>query len=252
MMPIKVMQMRSPPPAWSPLLLPGSFAAYDPTDPTTLWQDAARTVPVTAQDDPVWTIDDITGNGHHLYAPNSTGRGLWQEGLGIENDGLDDWYIEVNSWSSTLPIYQACAYTRGTDIAARPFFTTRGNSTQIGEMRFAQTGAASFYQAIMRCGGSTYTFGTPGGSWLAGETHVADMLHIGGTCALQIDNESEVTVANADASDAAILNRKISVGPSNAYAYPGIFHGGIVALGDPGTDRANAKAWLAARAGITL
>lgn len=64
-------------PAWSPSAL---FAAgeqglwYDPSDMSTLFQDSAGTVPVTAMEQPVGKILDKSGRGNHASQTTSTRR----------------------------------------------------------------------------------------------------------------------------------------------------------------------------------
>lgn len=48
---------------------------YDPSDLSTLWQDQAGTIPVTADGDPVNLIQDKSGNGNDA-TPTSTGSGV--------------------------------------------------------------------------------------------------------------------------------------------------------------------------------
>lgn len=47
---------------------------YDPSDLTTLWQDSARTTPVTASGQPVGCMDDKSGNGRHLLQATAAAR----------------------------------------------------------------------------------------------------------------------------------------------------------------------------------
>jgi len=57
---------------------------YDPSDLSTLWQDSARTTPVTANNDPVGAIDDLSGNGLHLLQ-TGTNRPIYK------TDGSRHW-----------------------------------------------------------------------------------------------------------------------------------------------------------------
>ena len=50
---------------------------YDPTDITTLFQDAAGTVPVTASGDPVRLMLDKSGRGNHATAPSDAARPVY-------------------------------------------------------------------------------------------------------------------------------------------------------------------------------
>lgn len=65
-------------------------AAYDVSDIGTLWQDTARTTPVTAHGDLVNCIDDVSGNGHYLF-PGNASIGVYK----IDANGYP--YIEVPS-----------------------------------------------------------------------------------------------------------------------------------------------------------
>lgn len=81
--------------AWSPADLPSLGAWYDPSDLSTMFQDAAGTTPVTAAGQPVGLILDKSGNGHHASQSTSTARPLFQiDGSGkhyLAFDGVDDY-----------------------------------------------------------------------------------------------------------------------------------------------------------------
>lgn len=83
-------------PAFNPLSLFAAGAAggwYDPSDISTLWQDSARTIPVTAHGDPVGAIDDKSGNGNHLIQATAGFRPLYQVAGALKYlmfDGVDD------------------------------------------------------------------------------------------------------------------------------------------------------------------
>jgi len=68
-------------------------AWYDPSDLSTLWQDSARTTPVTADGDPVGCIDDKSGNGNHLTQATSGKRPVYRASGGLhwlQGDGIAD------------------------------------------------------------------------------------------------------------------------------------------------------------------
>ena len=70
-------------------------AWYDPSDLSTVWQDAAGTTPATAGD-PVGRIDDKSGNGNHATQSTSTARPTLQTSGGLyylDFDGVDDQLI---------------------------------------------------------------------------------------------------------------------------------------------------------------
>ncbi len=71
---------------------PGAW--YDPSDLSTLFQDSAGTVPVTAVEQPVGRILDKSGRGNHAIQATTTKRPvLQQDGNGkyyLAFDGVDD------------------------------------------------------------------------------------------------------------------------------------------------------------------
>lgn len=75
---------------------PGNLGAagwWDPSDLSTVWQDSARTTPVTADGQPVGCVDDKSGNGRNATQATSSRRPLWRTSGGfswLEFDGVDD------------------------------------------------------------------------------------------------------------------------------------------------------------------
>lgn len=85
------------PPAFNPASLFANGeqgAVYDPSDFSTMFQDAAGTVPVTAVGQPVGLIKDKSGRGNHASQATSTQRPVIQvDGNGhfyLAFDGVDD------------------------------------------------------------------------------------------------------------------------------------------------------------------
>lgn len=89
-------------PAFSPVsLFTGGYTGvwYDPSDLSTLWQDSARTTPVTADGDPVGCIDDKSGNGKHLTQATAGKRPQYKTSSGLhwlEFDGVDDAFASAS------------------------------------------------------------------------------------------------------------------------------------------------------------
>lgn len=74
-------------------------AWYDPSDLSTLFQDAAGTTPVTADGDPVGLMLDKSGNGNHASQATSALRPICRTAAGLhwlEFDGVDD-YINLGT-----------------------------------------------------------------------------------------------------------------------------------------------------------
>lgn len=68
-------------------------AWYDPSDLSTMFQDGAGTIPVTANNDPVARVNDKSGNSPPLLAAIDAARPLYKTAGGLhwlEFDGVDD------------------------------------------------------------------------------------------------------------------------------------------------------------------
>lgn len=75
--------------------------AYDPNDLTTLYQDAAGTIPVTAQGQPVGLMKDKSGRNNHAYQTVSASRPILQRNATtgayyLAFDGADDFLQTSN------------------------------------------------------------------------------------------------------------------------------------------------------------
>lgn len=69
---------------------------WDFTDMATLFQDSARTVPVTSASQPVGGVNDISGLHRVLAQPTSGKRPLYN-GNGITPDGVDDFLVTASN-----------------------------------------------------------------------------------------------------------------------------------------------------------
>lgn len=79
---------------------------YDPSDISTLFQDAAGTIPVTASGDPVGMIKDKSGNGNHAKQTMSSKRLVYVKLPDrLLLDGVDDELIitiPIGGWEGTM------------------------------------------------------------------------------------------------------------------------------------------------------
>ena len=79
---------------------------YDPSDISTLFQDAAMTIPVTASGDPVGAVMDLSGNGNHATQTVSASRPTYSslpDRLAL--DKVDDKIVVViptGGWIGTM------------------------------------------------------------------------------------------------------------------------------------------------------
>lgn len=79
-------------------------AWYDPSDLSTLFQDAAGTVPVTAMEQPVGRMLDKSGRGNHAFQATTTKRGVVSR--------------RVNLWQSTENLSSVWGFNGSTVTAA--------------------------------------------------------------------------------------------------------------------------------------
>jgi hypothetical protein len=81
----------------------GPAAWYDADDLSTLFQDAAGTVPVTTDGDPVGLWQDKSGNSRHFSQSTAGQRPTWHTSGGfswVEMDGTDDWLVGTSGMLS--------------------------------------------------------------------------------------------------------------------------------------------------------
>lgn len=121
-----------PEPIWTPLdLFKGDKQGvwYDPSDLSTLFQDAAGTVPVTANGDPVGKMLDKSGNGNHAVQTLSAARPVYRtDGVlhWLNFDGVDD-YLEILRFSAVYDT-QKVSVVNALNIKSQGvavFFSTR-------------------------------------------------------------------------------------------------------------------------------
>lgn len=82
---ITTLSARKPSDVFSPANLSGLIAWYDPSDLSTLFQDAAMTTPVSIAGDPVGAILDKSGNEYHAVQNSTSACPTYQ------TDGVRHW-----------------------------------------------------------------------------------------------------------------------------------------------------------------
>lgn len=155
------------------LFLGGSDGGwYDPSDISTLWQDSARTTPVTASGQPVGAMDDKSGNGRHLLQATAAARPTYLSGdtpatFGAElcgDGGFDTGagWTAAGGWAIGGGVLTGTAATGNTDRAItvtagklyRIIYTVSGYSA--GSVRAQFTGGTTT-SGIQRTANGTYT-----------------------------------------------------------------------------------------------
>lgn len=116
--------------AFSPLSLSPS-ALYDMTNPATLYQDTAKTMPVTTVGQAARVVADISGNGYDGVAPSGVTSPVYN-GAGLTFDGVNDYYQTTLNSSAWSAVTVSACFQGGTvaaDQAVIGAFTSSNNNT---------------------------------------------------------------------------------------------------------------------------
>lgn len=250
--------------AWSPADLVSLGAWYDPSDLTTMFQDAAGTTPVTAAGQPVGLILDKSGNGYHASQSTSTARPLFQvDGSGhcyLAFDGVDDY---LNTGAIDLTGTSHVAVFMGTYVdspAVQILLETSDNGySNVGAFLISVNEGASNV--------GTFTGGGSAGTvnyTVSGQpAHAVTALHLNsvftggvGFATVAANGVSQtVAVYVENTSTGNFGNWPLHIGASSTPAY--FFNGNLYSLilGGAAYDAAtvlNAEAWVADKSGVTL
>ena len=120
---------------WTPLqiFLSGVLGVwFDPSDLSTLFQDAAGTIPVTADGDPVGLMLDKSGNGYHASQTGSGARPVYRtDGTlhWLKFDGIDDFLLTGVSVMSDQPYIMAAASSNSDGDQIGVVFNTDENKS---------------------------------------------------------------------------------------------------------------------------
>jgi hypothetical protein len=235
-------------------------AWYDFSELTTLYQDSAGTIPVTAVGDPVGRVLDRSGEGHHLVQTTSTKRPL----LGLSNgkyyldfDGVDDALVSVDALdlTATKTMTTGIGMWRDTTTTADIALEHGRGGTDAQAMTITHAASSTNLAAIMR--GPT---GSP-------QTTIVDSGRITteaffdrskATVATQVIQRMNGNAVTNTASSTVVPttsffgNYNVYVGARNQVTNPfdgKIFQIVIVDSVLSGADLTNLEAWLNARTG---
>ncbi|TDR34341.1 sialate O-acetylesterase [Aquamicrobium defluvii] len=210
-------------------------AWYDPSDLTTLFQDAAGTVPVTADGDPVGLMLDKSGRGHHAtqndisLAPIRSPIGL---GSGLRN-GRNYSGLIANTHliadSLAEDVYRGPAYTEHVafqDISSAAIVALFGAGNNAVDNRFSWFGRSS--SAVVKTynpGGSVIVTGP---TWTVGNIRVMSARY--GPDSISIW-ENGIKVADREPGGVAIsaLNQ-FTIGGLRRTSLGNIFNGKIAEI----------------------
>jgi hypothetical protein len=249
--------------AWTPADLASLTAWFDPSDLSTMFQDAAGTTPVTAAGQPVGLILDKSGNGHHASQSTSTARPLFQiDGSGkhyLAFDGVDDYLstsaidltgtdkVTVFSGSRVLSSNLAIVYETSTNALNNGAFyaTSNEQATNIGTFLVSGTGG----------GGVKTLTGQPAHAVTTAQFSSVFTTAIDAAAANVNGVAQSMGIFYGGTSTGNFGNWPLHIGARSGAAYP--FPGNIYSLIIGGTayDAATvlaAETWVADKTGVTL
>lgn len=111
-------------------------AWYDPSDLSTLFQDAAGTIPVTGNGNPVGLMLDKSGNNLHVKQTSSASRPIYKTDSVLQWLDFDNAYLETDvdvTWSGTR-FFHCSALSHKSGMQSGKFY---------GEFRFLRKGGAA-------------------------------------------------------------------------------------------------------------
>jgi len=230
-------------------LFTGGFGGFlvDPSDISTLWQDVAGTIPVTADQDPVARVDDISGNGNHLTADGgntavySTANGRFSLSGGAF---FQSGYIPQTPQTMFTAHEVSSPSIFGVMIGSRAGSTGSTNNYighgMIGISGVLATAGAS--QTIIQAGAGDRVVAL--GAWSASDLD------------LRVNRVDATTVSNGLASSGleptGYLHRAQGGTGTNFPAIGSNFASGVIGRLLTAQETADLEDWLAVRAGVTL
>ena len=235
---------------------------YDPNDLSTMYQDAAGTVPVTSVGQPVGLWLDKSGRNNHAYQTVSASRPILQRNATtgayyLAFDGVDD-FLQTNSinFTSTDKV-SLFAGVRKLSDAARSMVSELASSAIIGTFRFEAPNAVSSGNILYSSGGSI-----PGGG-VASIGGFNAPISIVATCKSSIAqdiadlriNGNLVVTGRQDQGTGNYDNHPLYIGRRGGTSLP--FNGhiyGLIGIGKLTTDTETAaiEKELAKRTGVDL
>lgn len=127
--------------AWTPASLTGLLVWYDPSDLSTMWQDSARTTPVTATGQSVCALNDKSGAGRHAVQATTLSCPTLQQDAGGRkylacNASMMDATATSASVAQNQPfLFGGVSYTTTATVGA--IYYTTINTTYSSRFEFA-------------------------------------------------------------------------------------------------------------------
>lgn len=232
----------------------------DPSNLTTLFQDSGGTGAVTANNDPVGYVGDLSGGANNFIQATAGARPLYNTASTLRwltFDGTDDVVESVTNMSNWMSasvldiLFAVNAVSIGTDSGAGylndAVFTDKTN----GEIGLClRTTSSSGLTAWGYDGGFKYAPDT----YAAGTKAVMHMRHTGGNVSLTINNNTTVTTALGNSPVTSTAVHWYLAASYSLVVYSNIELYGVIARTTIFTalELAQLKTWLGAKMGIVV
>jgi hypothetical protein len=238
-------------------------AWYDPSDLSTLYQDAAGTIPVTANGQPVGLMLDKSGRNTHAIQTTSTARPTYQtDGTlhWLNFDGVDDFLATLaNTPGSNVAQIISGMRVTGTGLG---IVAELGNDTTSGDLRTYVTGASNTFVAGLRgpsgTGGQATSARTPPYSAVFFANINGAGFNLNNQILLRTNGADDegTTFGGYPGVVSAFSTSPLYIGRRTGTAFPlnGRIYGLIVRFGAElsADERDNSEAYLAGKSGVVI
>jgi hypothetical protein len=223
-------------------------AWYDPSDLSTMFQDDAGTIPVTADNDPVGRLLDKSGNGNHLTQSTAGSRPTYQTAGGMHwlaFDGVDDYLtgtLPVVSMGGNISKTAFAAQVTGAPGTIYHYGDVAVNNQSFGFRRDNNN------RFVMQWGADLSSISMPTAS-----PEVWAGLKNGNNISLRTNGVADGGPTDLGASNLVTNTFNLGRRLDGVEVLAGEIYGFIIVAGvTAGADLTNTEAYLAAKMGITL
>ncbi|MCK8463440.1 hypothetical protein MUY35_06210 [Aliiroseovarius sp. S1339] len=252
----------SAPTPFSPLALSPSVF-FDPSQTGGLFQDAAATLAVTADSQPVGLWQDLSPNGHDLSQAVSAARPTYRtDGTAhwIEADGVDDGLLTAAVFDVKNPVTMVLGYqmlsnsgTARVNIAEISKTSTNGMSVGVRP----NIDRLQYYSRMAQQGVSATNVASPS-IWGDHEKHVVTVQAVAGHVtarldgAVVIDTAQNLTTQSVAAQPLRVGLGKVTGSIPGAFRLFGLQVWAAEAALPNATQVSDLEAWLASRMGVSI
>ena len=250
---------------WTPMDLFGLGSQgfwYDPSDLSTLFQDIAGTIPVTAVGQPVALMRDKSGHNNHVSISVPASRPILRQNATtgayyLETDGADDYMVSAPiDLTGTDSVALFCGIRKLTDVAASmllefssnatttpgAFYVSAPESPALASVSFKSMGSLSTNPSNARAPAPVSLVVTALGK-ISTDTQT---VRLNGAIAATAANDQGT--GNYSSQPLYLFRREGTTLPWAGYFY------GLIGVGrlTTATETLHAERWLARKVGVTL